>query len=76
MSKSNEAAPGDGLRSVRTTSLFKAVNFELYVKPVRFEHFDTNILRLSLLLESCNYGHRTCSVWRLPWLYRIHEKKV
>ncbi|XP_068240575.1 small integral membrane protein 8 [Palaemon carinicauda] len=24
---------GDGIRSVRTTSVFKAVNFELYVKP-------------------------------------------
>ncbi|XP_002734389.1 small integral membrane protein 8-like [Saccoglossus kowalevskii] len=26
-------APGDGIRGVRTTSLFKAVNFELFVKP-------------------------------------------
>ncbi|XP_011255831.1 small integral membrane protein 8 [Camponotus floridanus] len=25
--------PGDGLRSLRSTSLFRAVNFELYVKP-------------------------------------------
>ncbi|KAJ3654136.1 hypothetical protein Zmor_013347 [Zophobas morio] len=31
--KEPAAAPGDGLRSVRTTTLFKAVNFELYVKP-------------------------------------------
>uniref|UniRef100_A0A1L8D9N1 Small integral membrane protein 8 n=1 Tax=Nyssomyia neivai TaxID=330878 RepID=A0A1L8D9N1_9DIPT len=28
-----EAAPGDGIRSMRTTSLFRAVNFELYAKP-------------------------------------------
>ncbi|KAH0560277.1 small integral membrane protein 8 [Cotesia glomerata] len=27
------AAPGDGLRSVRTTMLFRAVNFELYARP-------------------------------------------
>ncbi|CAG9831248.1 unnamed protein product [Diabrotica balteata] len=26
-------APGDGLRSVKTTTLFRAVNFELYTKP-------------------------------------------
>lgn len=25
--------PGSGLRSVRTTSLFRAVNFELYARP-------------------------------------------
>ncbi|XP_058791084.1 small integral membrane protein 8 [Phymastichus coffea] len=25
--------PGDGLRSLRSTSLFRAINFELYVKP-------------------------------------------
>ncbi|XP_053652455.2 small integral membrane protein 8 [Cherax quadricarinatus] len=24
---------GDGIKSIRTTSVFKAVNFELYVKP-------------------------------------------
>lgn len=29
-----EAGPGDGLRSVRTTTLFRVVNYELYAKPV------------------------------------------
>ncbi|XP_055702582.1 small integral membrane protein 8 [Phlebotomus papatasi] len=28
-----EPAPGDGLRSLRTTGVFRAVNFELYAKP-------------------------------------------
>ncbi|GAB0088847.1 Small integral membrane protein 8 [Sergentomyia squamirostris] len=28
-----DPAPGDGIRSMRTTSLFRAVNFELYAKP-------------------------------------------
>lgn len=28
-----ETTPGDGLRSLRSTSLFRAVNFELYIKP-------------------------------------------
>uniref|UniRef100_T1JP98 Small integral membrane protein 8 n=1 Tax=Strigamia maritima TaxID=126957 RepID=T1JP98_STRMM len=25
--------PGDGIRKIRTTSVFRAVNFELFVKP-------------------------------------------
>ncbi|XP_072759071.1 small integral membrane protein 8 [Anoplolepis gracilipes] len=29
----HETTPGDGLRSLRSTSLFRAINFELYVKP-------------------------------------------
>ncbi|XP_023017038.1 small integral membrane protein 8 [Leptinotarsa decemlineata] len=33
MSNKNNPSPGDGLRSVRTTTLFRAVNFELYAKP-------------------------------------------
>lgn len=32
--KEKEAAPGDGIRSLRVSNLFKAANFELYVKPV------------------------------------------
>jgi hypothetical protein len=26
--------PGDGLRSLRSTTMFRAINFELYAKPV------------------------------------------
>ncbi|XP_044267858.1 small integral membrane protein 8 [Tribolium madens] len=33
MNEKKTPAPGDGLRSLRSTTLFKAVNFELYVKP-------------------------------------------
>nr|CAI5818557.1 unnamed protein product [Callosobruchus analis] len=33
MQEKKQSAPGDGLRSVRTTTLFRAVNFELYTKP-------------------------------------------
>ncbi|XP_071569420.1 small integral membrane protein 8 [Temnothorax nylanderi] len=28
-----QTTPGDGLRSLRSTTLFRAVNFELYIKP-------------------------------------------
>lgn len=31
--KSKEPTPGDGIRSLRSTALFRAVNYELYVKP-------------------------------------------
>ncbi|XP_076241924.1 small integral membrane protein 8 [Calliopsis andreniformis] len=31
--KNQDPAPGDGLRSLRSTALFRAVNYELYVKP-------------------------------------------
>ena len=33
MSKKNEPAPGDGIRSLKSTMLFRAVNYELYLKP-------------------------------------------
>ncbi|XP_015180361.1 PREDICTED: small integral membrane protein 8 [Polistes dominula] len=33
--KTKESAPGDGIRSLRSTALFRAVNYELYVKPNR-----------------------------------------
>nr|CAH7767602.1 unnamed protein product [Callosobruchus chinensis] len=33
MPDKKQYAPGDGLRSVRATTLFRAVNFELYTKP-------------------------------------------
>lgn len=34
MTKPQEAAPGDGIRSMKTTNVFRVVNFELYAKPV------------------------------------------
>ncbi|KAJ9590741.1 hypothetical protein L9F63_016257 [Diploptera punctata] len=33
MENKKEPAPGDGLRSLRSTGVFRAVNFELYAKP-------------------------------------------
>ncbi|KOC60968.1 UPF0708 protein C6orf162 like protein [Habropoda laboriosa] len=31
--KKHESTPGDGLRSLRSTSLFRTINYELYAKP-------------------------------------------
>lgn len=33
--KEPQQAPGEGIRSLKTTGVFRAVNFELYAKPVR-----------------------------------------
>lgn len=33
-SKKAPAEPGDGIRSSKTTGVFRAVNFELFAKPV------------------------------------------
>ncbi|XP_055377229.1 small integral membrane protein 8 [Condylostylus longicornis] len=32
-SQQYEAKPGDGIRSLRTSTAFRALNFELYAKP-------------------------------------------
>ncbi|XP_050309748.1 small integral membrane protein 8 [Anthonomus grandis grandis] len=31
--KQNSSTPGDGIRSLKTSSVFRVVNFELYTKP-------------------------------------------
>ena len=32
--KPSEQAPGEGIRKLKTTNVFRTLNFELYVKPV------------------------------------------
>lgn len=32
--KNKKYAPGDGIRSMPSTPMFRAINYELYVKPV------------------------------------------
>lgn len=32
-------SPGDGIRSMKSTTLFRTVNFELYAKPVSLFYF-------------------------------------
>ncbi|XP_012284114.1 small integral membrane protein 8 [Orussus abietinus] len=31
--KNKDPAPGDGIRSLRSTMMFRAINYELYAKP-------------------------------------------
>ncbi|KAK6621592.1 hypothetical protein RUM44_001399 [Polyplax serrata] len=33
MTEEKKSTPGDGIRSMKTSNLFRALNFELYVKP-------------------------------------------
>ncbi|KAH8257434.1 hypothetical protein KR038_009739 [Drosophila bunnanda] len=33
MSEGKDQKPGDGIRSMRTTGVFRLINFELYAKP-------------------------------------------
>ena len=32
--KPSEQAPGEGIRKLKTSNVFRTLNFELYVKPV------------------------------------------
>ncbi|KAF4533240.1 hypothetical protein B566_EDAN005155 [Ephemera danica] len=45
------AAPGEGLRSLRTTTLFRLTNFELYAKP------NVVIMGLGILGLSISVGY-------------------
>lgn len=43
--KNHKAEPGDGLRSLKSTMLFRAINYELYIRPVRL------LQKLKILME-------------------------
>jgi hypothetical protein len=51
MSDKKAPAPGDGLRSLRTTGVFRVVNFELYAKPVSITS-KPNILRIFIFVRT------------------------
>lgn len=38
--------PGDGIRSMRSSTLFRVTNFELYAKPVRGLIMQKNVLTI------------------------------
>lgn len=45
------AGPGDGIRSMRSTGVFRLINFELYTKPVRFH------LNFDWIVTNCTIYH-------------------
>lgn len=74
-----EYSPGDGLRSLRTTGLFKAVNYELYVKPVSVTDKFLNLewsyqLHIVFILaERSDYGHWASLSPRCYRIYCLYE---
>jgi len=57
-----EANPGDGVRSVRTTNVFRAVNFELYAKPNKF------VMGIGLIAITGCFGY-------LAWMRNNHKQR-
>lgn len=49
--KAPKHQPGEGIRSMRSTTLFRAVNFELYAKPVSKLQFNS-VANSPQLIES------------------------
>lgn len=45
------ARPGDGIRSMRSTNVFRAINFELYAKP------NAVIMGLGLVAIGITFGY-------------------
>lgn len=43
-----KAAPGEGIRSMRATYAFRAINFELYAKPSESQKVKENNYRAEL----------------------------
>lgn len=75
---SKEPAPGDGIRSMRSTGLFRAVNFELYAKPVSKSFNSTEMNKIIEIFSSeCSYyGCWHYSNSRLRRVHRIHAIQV
>ena len=68
--------PGEGIRSMKTSSVFRAVNFELYAKPVSFpkillqqpqgelkgaHHMLSNKLEQDITCNCCRFSHGVCA---------------
>ncbi|XP_055594414.1 small integral membrane protein 8 [Uranotaenia lowii] len=46
-----QSAPGDGIRSMRSTNVFRAINFELYAKP------NVVIMGIGLVAVGITFGY-------------------
>ena len=53
--EAGQQAPGEGIRSLKTSSLFRAVNFELYAKPVKLFVEKPFQIKLILLIFQNKY---------------------
>lgn len=82
---SEEKKPGDGIRSMRSTTAFRVVNFELYAKPVCIcPYLNYETLRVTLccannasfVTEYSNNEYRSRMLWHYTWLHCIHETEI
>ncbi|KAM7355161.1 small integral membrane protein 8 isoform 1-T2 [Cochliomyia hominivorax] len=69
--KSSPAAePGDGIRQVKTTSVFRLINFELYTKPNKI------IMGIGLAAITGVFGYITYMRWKyesMGYYTAVHE---
>lgn len=71
--------PGEGIRSMRSTSLFRAVNFELYAKPVSITSNSNNELELtiSIVIPEHSDNDDWCDLFRYRiGLHHIHAIQI
>ena len=56
-----KAAPGDGIRSMKATMAFRAINFELYAKPSMLMKLQKTITEIIIIFY--NYYSQILSSW-------------
>lgn len=69
--------PGDGIRSMKSTMAFRAINFELYAKPVsRFSNYLDNRISIRNFTEYRHNDDWTDCVRRRRGLYCVDETQI
>lgn len=72
-----KAGPGEGIRSMKATWAFRALNFELYAKPSESKNdFYLFSLIIILTFRYCHYDHRNYINNKCVWLHRIYESHL
>lgn len=72
--KANSSSAGEGIRSLRTSGVFRAVNFELYAKPVILQFIQILIkIIVTIFSEQVSDGIWCQCFCILHWLHGIHE---
>ena len=73
MMTSKSPDSGSGIRSARTTGVFRALNFELFVKPVRSQFVTTlqnpRIVELITLATPIQIETSTCARYCPTWFF-------
>lgn len=73
-----KAAPGEGIRSMKSTWAFRAINFELYAKPSELMNSLNSVsqFHINSSFRYCDNGHRiSLDHFRLR-IHRLDEKSI